>query len=860
MSFTWIPIYSEIAHKVLEFENRQSELLSLLRQMRSEGMKVIHLNDRDAGGKVVPLTQIDPFTFFASFNRTGSVSGRQAILAKIRTVWNLSSPIPEDFDGIPIANAQNSWAFAYLANREANDIPTLWRAARAGLENKWRTFDKALFDEALGITRMGLAKLTMSLFWLNPQGYLPCDNCTQSYFEHRGIVLEGKTATGYFSWLEKAVAIAGENFAQISLEAYDSDLVEAESGATAPNGLAAPFDGIFSSLDEANWGFEFIHQALKALGVVESKAATDRRICLSLSGRGNGARLRLNFGNWAVLTFLNQSVGEDRVQYVCREDMVPPSSSTKPENNRFADEIDGLGFFLALGPVEKLMDSEGQEAKAFNDSLSHVAQRFADWDAGPYQSAHKPELLRMVFDLEWRERILQAGLNTTPKTIEVSTASVPTNIAYWWLNANPKIWDFRTDPVGSVQTYTSHNEAGNKRQKFKYFSAVKPGDILIGYVTTPDKEIVALCEITKALHGTPGQEVIEFRKTEQFAEPVTWDELQALPALAQCEPILSNQGSLFAVTPDEYDAIRALIDARNVGIQTPQIVPFTKDDALAGLFMSPEKLDIMLARLKRKKALILQGPPGVGKTFIARRLAFALMGMRDERRVAMVQFHPSYGYEDFVQGYRPTRTGLERRDGVFHQFARLARNDPDRDWFFIIDEINRGNLAKIFGELLMLIESDKRGPAHAIPLTYSEGPDETFYLPANLHFIGTMNTADRSLAMVDYALRRRFAFAALEPALDAPAFGAWLKGLSATDELVARIRAKVRTLNAVIEKERDLGPGFRIGHSFFCPQEAQPPDEAWYREVIEGEIQPLLDEYFDSRERVERLVAELLAE
>lgn len=859
MSFTWIPIYSEIAHKVLEFENRQGELLSLLGEMRSEGMKVILLNDRNAEGKVVPLAEIDPFTFFASFNRTSSVSGRQVILAKIKTAWNLSSPVPDDFDGIPTTNPQNSWSFGYLANRGANDLSILWRAARAGVQNKWRSFDVALLDEALGVRQMGLAKLMMSLFWLNPQGFLPCDKHTQAYLKQSGIVWENKTATSYFSWLEKAVASAGENFPQISLDAYESGLVaeEAEIGATR---LAAPFDGIFSSLDEANWGFEFIHQALKALGVIESTAASDRRICLSLVNRGKGVQLRLNFGNWPILTFLNQSVGGDRVEYVCRTDMVPTSSSRKPEDILLADSIDGHRFCLALGSVEKLMDSGGEEVRALQESLSHVARRFAKWKAGTNKSAHKPELLRMMFDLEMRERILQAGLNTSTEPLEVSTASAPAGVAYWWLNANPKIWDFRTVPVGSVQTYTSHNEAGNKRQKFRYFSAVKPGDILIGYITNPDKEVVALCEITKALHGLPGQEKIEFRKIEQFAEPVTWDEFQAIPALAQCEPILSNQGSLFAVTADEYDAIRALIDARNVGIQPPQIAPFTKEDALAGLFMSPDELDTILARLKRKKALILQGPPGVGKTFIARRLAFTLMGKRDERRVAMVQFHPSYGYEDFVQGFRPTRTGLERRDGVFHQFARLARNDPDRDWFFIIDEINRGNLAKIFGELLMLIESDKRGPAHAIPLTYAEGPDETFHLPGNLHFIGTMNTADRSLAMVDYALRRRFAFVTLEPALDSPAFAAWLKERSASDELIARIREKVGTLNAVIEKERDLGPGFRIGHSFFCPLEGHTPDEAWYREIIAGEIQPLLEEYFDSRERVEKLVAELLAE
>ena len=223
MSFTWIPLYSEIARKVLEFENRQGELLSLLGQMRSDGLKVILLTDRDAGGKVIPLTEIDPFTFFASFNRTSSVSGRQAILAKIKAAWELAAPVPDDFDGIPIANARNSWAFAYLANRKANDIPILWRAAREGVENKWRTFDRALFDEALTVGQMGLAKLTMSLFWLNPLGFLSYDINTSTFFERRGVVCEDKTANGYFSWLEKAVASAGENFPQLSLDAYEAD-------------------------------------------------------------------------------------------------------------------------------------------------------------------------------------------------------------------------------------------------------------------------------------------------------------------------------------------------------------------------------------------------------------------------------------------------------------------------------------------------------------------------------------------------------------------------------------------------------------------------------------------------------------
>jgi MoxR-like ATPase len=330
-------------------------------------------------------------------------------------------------------------------------------------------------------------------------------------------------------------------------------------------------------------------------------------------------------------------------------------------------------------------------------------------------------------------------------------------------------------------------------------------------------------------------------------------------------PFFNQQNAVRRVSPKVFDAICAEggitpdASAPVVGsTKSPLAAEFTKADALAGLFMSSDKLDSILARLKRKKALILQGPPGVGKTFIAKRLAFAFMGQKDERRVAMVQFHPSYGYEDFVQGFRPTRSGLERCDGVFHEFVGHVRNDPGRDWFFIIDEINRGNLAKIFGELLMLIEADKRGPDHAIPLTYSERLDEKFYLPPNIYFIGTMNTADRSLAMVDYALRRRFAFETLHPAIDSPEFEAWLLNKGASQALVDKVKTRVGSLNSKIDKERDLGERFRIGHSFFCPGPNDKPDESWYVEIINSEIKPLLDEYFDSSERVKSLVNELL--
>jgi len=850
MSFTWIPLYEEMARKILEFEDRQAELLALLQELRAEGLKVIQLNDRDASGKVIPLAEIDPLTFFSSFNRTSSVSGRQAILQRIKKAWNLSAPVPQDFDGIPLANAQNSWAFAYAADREPTDVPILWRVAREAVEKNWQTFDQNLFNEALGISQMGLARMSMSLFWMKPRAYLSLDKNTRAYFERHGIICESKTAAGYHSWMEKVVAKVGDDFPQISLDAYQ------ENGGSAADDEESDVNAAYK-----------LHEV--------SKEPESRRYWTLSAGEG-GEMWEDFYENgiaaigWDDLGDLTAYKNKDDLRAKLKE-LWPADTDKKNDTHacwQFAHEIAVGDVIFAKQGFSKLFGYGVVESDyIFDDSRPnyHHVRKVKWYSKGEWEMPEDGKMaMKALTDItRWPDFVKKiggkVGLEIGAEPDPVVKPSVSNGVAYWWLNANPKIWDFRTASIGSVQTYTSHNEAGNKRQKFKYFAAVKPGDLLIGYVTTPDKEIVAICEITKALHGLPGKEAIEFRKIEQFSEPVTWAELQAVPALSKCEPILNNQGSLFSVTNDEYEAIRALIDERNLGTQLPKPASFTKADALAGLFMTAAKHDEIIARLKRKKAIILQGPPGVGKTFVARRLAFAMMGMKDVRRVAMVQFHPSYGYEDFVQGFRPTRTGLERRDGVFYQFVRLARNDPDRDWFFIIDEINRGNLAKIFGELLMLIEADKRGPEHAIPLTYSESPDETFYLPANLHFIGTMNTADRSLAMVDYALRRRFAFETLDPAMDSPAFATWLKERKATDTLIARIRTKIGSLNEVITNERDLGSRFRIGHSFFCPPDGHAPDEAWYREVIAGEIQPLLEEYFDSPDRVEKLVAELLA-
>ena len=272
---------------------------------------------------------------------------------------------------------------------------------------------------------------------------------------------------------------------------------------------------------------------------------------------------------------------------------------------------------------------------------------------------------------------------------------------------------------------------------------------------------------------------------------------------------------------------------------------YTRAEALAELFGTEAELDAALAGLARRRSLLLQGPPGTGKTFLARRLAWLLLGARDESRVELVQFHPSYGYEDFMLGFRPDAKGRFRLvPGVLPLLCQRAAADLDRPYVLLIDEVNRGNVPRIFGELLLLLEADKRGPAHALRLPYAPPEAPRFFVPANLYIIGTLNLADRSLSPLDYALRRRFAFVALEPQFGLP-LQLLLTARQVPAALIERLCTRMAALNHVITDDPELGPDFEIGHSYFCQP---PPDStqaaAWLRLIMEQEIGPLLADYW----------------
>ena len=282
-------------------------------------------------------------------------------------------------------------------------------------------------------------------------------------------------------------------------------------------------------------------------------------------------------------------------------------------------------------------------------------------------------------------------------------------------------------------------------------------------------------------------------------------------------------------TPDELDDVDTQPE-----VDYPE---YSSADFLSDVYMSEQDYETLVNVLKMKKNIILQGAPGVGKTFTAKRLAYSIIGAKNPDRVQMIQFHQSYSYEDFIEGYRPTENGFTIKKGSFYKFCKLAEDDDENDYFFIIDEINRGNLSKIFGELFMLIEKDKRGIE--LQLLYS---DENFSVPANVYIIGMMNTADRSLAMLDYALRRRFSFFTMKPGFNTPGFQAYQDSLKS--DAFNKLIACVKQLNSKIAEDISLGEGFCIGHSYFCGLTPETTNAQTLSSIVEYELIPLLKEYW----------------
>ena len=411
--------------------------------------------------------------------------------------------------------------------------------------------------------------------------------------------------------------------------------------------------------------------------------------------------------------------------------------------------------------------------------------------------------------------------------------------------------------------YTHYGDWGGRPRRaadsvWDYIHAMKPGDIV--YVRRSFNEIVGRGVVRSDYRYD------EDRSSFRAVRDVEWTHVGSWPLEQRIGRLmLQRLTENTKYTPDQLNALigiedshsSASVDERRGNNDLDEADEhYTSADFLDEVFLRPEDVEQMLGLLRRKKNLILQGAPGTGKTFAAKRLAYALMGQTDDSRVEVVQFHQSTAYEDVVVGLRPTAEGgFAAAEGVFARFCRRAAADPGRDYVFIIDEINRANISKAFGELLMLIEAEHRGEALRLPVS-----GELLSVPKRLHIIGMMNTADRGLALIDYALRRRFAFFEMRPALDHPGFLRHVEAVGSS-RLEALVDV-VRRLNQRIAEDEALGPGFQIGHSYLCLPAGNPENpggmDADVTSMVRYELEPLVREYwFDNPAAMDESIHEL---
>lgn len=548
--------------------------------------------------------------------------------------------------------------------------------------------------------------------------------------------------------------------------------------------------------------------------------------------------------------------GDDRsdirnaLQFLARPDVFEPISSASMKvkiRNGLADRIGG-----ASGDTPGSID---RDLLAIRAVLAHeIEGPFHFWTLGVAE----------LWDASRADLALTAA--------EIGELAEPRPRHYWLYSPGPQAseWDefsssgimaIGWDELKDLATYPSRESirqaldvestGGSLRNDvlavWEFQNEIAVGDII--YAKCGRREIVGRGEVTSSARFEPGRTSYRHVRSVKWTHTGSWEHpgdaaIKTLTDITSYHDYVENLEELIA---DEEEPEL---------LETPTPLPaYDKAAFLKEVYLSEEQYERLRSLLARKKNVILAGPPGVGKTFAAKRLAYSIIAVKDPSRVQMVQFHQSYSYEDFMMGYRPTETGgFTLAEGPFYRFCEKARaDDTDRPYFFIIDEINRGNISKIFGELLMLIEADKRG--QELRLLYK---NETFSVPSNVHIIGMMNTADRSLAVLDYALRRRFGFFEMTPGFHSAGFTRWQQ--DAGSPTLDRLVEVVIDLNKTIADDPALGQGFAIGHSFL----SSPPDDAtedeWLYSVVEDELIPLLDEYwFDEPTTAEEWAGQLRA-
>lgn len=810
MQFEWINFYSEFATKLLEFKNNRAELIADIQSAYSAiNMKLPKLEREDS------IIDIDPFTVFGLFNKGITNANRIAILESFATVFNIKSKVPNNFDGIPVLNNLKATYYGFKDDRQAADIDNLWGLYESAinLAEKDDAANREIFTKWYDTVhdQLGIRwNITMGLYWIRPYEFINLDSINRGF-----IVDPDNMPVDFVNSVKKKlnkVPYASEYLAikDACLHALKDSDYEYKN---------------FPELSYRAWivSKQVNQEKAEVKGKKSSKAAFLRwfapliQALRDLGGSGTPAEARAKI-------IENEQLSEDEI------------NQTRGKNNvnRFENEVAfARNYLVNAGYIDKSVYGIWTLTEA-GKSVDMTSEMASD-----------------IF-----KNVLSSSPSKKEKNID-ALADEDVHTVRYWLYAPGEgscMWDeFYTlgimaigwGEIGDLSTFDSKDAMKIKMREVIDESLSYKNAAHATWQFANEMKIGDIVFVKKGMHQIIGRGVVmsdyEYDNTRddeyKNIRQVDWTHNGEWPHPGQA--VMKTLTDITSYT-DYVEKLNSLFedeteeDAEDVEKTYP---PYTKEDFLSEVFMPEEEYDKLSGILRIKKNIILQGAPGVGKTFVAKRIAFSMMGVKDVERVMMVQFHQSYSYEDFIMGFRPSTDGFELKRGAFYNFCKKAEIDGDNDYFFIIDEINRGNLSKIFGELFMLIENDKRGVS--LQLLYS---DEKFSVPKNIYIIGMMNTADRSLAMLDYALRRRFAFFEIKPGFTTDGFREYRMSLK--NEKFDKLIACVESLNNVISNDESLGDGFCIGHSYFCNLLPDTIDDQVLSGIVEYELIPLLKEYW----------------
>lgn len=817
MQFEWINFYSEFATKLLEFKNNRAELIADIQSAYSAiNMKLPKLEREDS------IIDIDPFSVFGLFNKGITNANRIAILESFATVFNIKSKVPNNFDGIPVLNNLKATYYGFKDDRQVADIDNLWGLYESAinLAEKDDAANREIFTKWYDTVhdQLGIRwNITMGLYWIRPYEFINLDSINRGF-----IVDPDNMPVDFVNSVKKKlnkVPYASEYLAikDACLHALKDSDYEYKN---------------FPELSYRAWivSKQVNQEKAEVKGKKSSKAAFLRwfapliQALRDLGGSGTPAEARAKI-------IENEQLSEDEI------------NQTREKNNvnKFENEVAfARNYLVNAGYIDKSVYGIWTLTEA-GKSVDMTSEMASD-----------------IF-----KNVLSSSPSKQGKNID-ALADEDVHTVRYWLYAPGEgscMWDeFYTSGImaigwgviGDLSTFDSKDAMKIKMREVIDESLSYKNAAHATWQFANEMKIGDIVFVKKGMHQIIGRGVVmsdyEYDNTRddeyKNIRQVDWTHNGVWPHPGQA--VMKTLTDITSYT-DYVEKLNSLFedeteeDAEDVEKTYP---PYTKEDFLSEVFMPEEEYDKLSGILRIKKNIILQGAPGVGKTFVAKRIAFSMMGVKDVERVMMVQFHQSYSYEDFIMGFRPSTDGFELKRGAFYNFCKKAEIDGDNDYFFIIDEINRGNLSKIFGELFMLIENDKRGVS--LQLLYS---DEKFSVPKNIYIIGMMNTADRSLAMLDYALRRRFAFFEIKPGFTTDGFREYRMSLE--NEKFDKLIACVESLNNVISNDESLGDGFCIGHSYFCNLLPDTINDQVLSGIVEYELIPLLKEYwFDEPTKV----------